>query len=625
MSRPPDRSRETFMTTSISHDDRGRRSRRRAALGVVVAAALTTFGVAVPLQAATAEAKTTVHGTVKAGSKALADVPVGFWSRTGKKLTSTRTSKSGTFTLHVPSGVYGFAYVGTLPTSTTAVFTLGSKHYVRGLIGRSQASGTSYRIYQGHASATASGLAHGKPLHFHLQQAGRLTGQSAHLAGTGDDVGEVQVLRNDADTTYVTDDDSNPAGTFTTKYLVPGTYRLYVLPRPPYLYYKTGTVTVVAGRTKTISFGTTVKAMVHGATIRGHVSSAASGPAALVPIDLLKNGVQVAGARTDANGDFSIPAIEAGTYSLRFAVNPPDDPDDIPDAGPTPPTSDDYLPTTVANVVVDAHRDDVARDITLDTAGHVAGTLSAPGTVVVETDDHTIVRYGSTETPAFDLGGLIPGTHYTVFTRAGADAQTTYRSADFTATSGSVTPSDYVAHPTLTLSGTAAGATGGFVRAAGALIHVGSGATIGKTGHYSMAGLLPAQYDVVASATGRRDGRAAVVTLTTDTTQALAVGVKGATYRARFDSGSALVSQVELEARTAAGDNFSINQISNPSFTELPNAGGLAAGTYHYVKQTPGVPAADGPWWFGPISGSVKLKAGSTTNVGTIALHVHGK
>src|SRR4051812_11871631 len=152
------------MPSRTTHDRRVRSGAAAIAAGALLAALLP----AAPAQAAAAA--TTVHGTVQSGSTRLAGVPVGFWSRAGKRLASATTGSTGAFTLHVPSGVRGFAYAGARPDASRAIFRVGTRSYVRGVIGASQGSTASYRIYQGHTSATAAHLAGGAMLRFTLQK-----------------------------------------------------------------------------------------------------------------------------------------------------------------------------------------------------------------------------------------------------------------------------------------------------------------------------------------------------------------------------------------------------------------------------------------------------------------------
>src|SRR4051794_19893044 len=149
-----------------------------AAIGI---GALLAAASLVPATAAQAASTTTVHGTVQSGATKLAGVPVGFWSRTGHKLAGATTGATGAFTLRVPSGVRGFAYAGARPDATKAIFSLSGKSYVRGIIGASEGATSSYRIYQGHTSATAAGLAGGATLHFKLQKPGRIQVVSGSL------------------------------------------------------------------------------------------------------------------------------------------------------------------------------------------------------------------------------------------------------------------------------------------------------------------------------------------------------------------------------------------------------------------------------------------------------------
>src|SRR4051794_19176352 len=222
------------MPSRTTHDRRVRSGAAAIAAGALLAALLP----AAPAQAATT---TTVHGTVQSGSTRLAGVPVGFWSRTGERLASATTGSTGAFTLHVPSGVRGFAYAGARPDASRAIFSVGTRSYVRGVIGASQGRTASYRIYQGHTSATAAHLAGGATLRFTLQKPGRVKVLGGKYFRTnGDREGGFGVLRLNGG--FLHETSANPStGTAWSQWLVAGHHRVRDFPNPPYLG-RTGSV-----------------------------------------------------------------------------------------------------------------------------------------------------------------------------------------------------------------------------------------------------------------------------------------------------------------------------------------------------------------------------------------------
>ena len=82
------------------------RRRRLLGIGLVLATALAVVGVPTPATAATS---TTVAGVVTAAGKPVAGVPVGFWSRTGHRVMTATTTRSGRFSLRVPARTLGYA------------------------------------------------------------------------------------------------------------------------------------------------------------------------------------------------------------------------------------------------------------------------------------------------------------------------------------------------------------------------------------------------------------------------------------------------------------------------------------------------------------------------------------
>ena len=605
--------------------------RRVAAVGV---GALLAAASVVPGTAAQAASSTTVHGTVQSGAAKLAGVPVGFWSRTGTRLASTTTGAGGAFTLRVPSGIRGFAYAGTRPDAWRhAIFTVGGKAYVRGVIGATQGS-TSYPLYQGHSSATAAGLAGGATLRFRLQKPGRirvLGGDYFH--GAPGARGGIQVLRLNGNMIQGVVAGAT-TGTATSRLLVPGSYRVRLAPQVPYLP-RTVVVTVPGGSTRTIS-----PAFSKGATLSGTLTGPGGAPAVGVRVWVRTGVFSSVSDVTDANGRYSLRSFAAGTHDLRVGYAPPRDPDGDLGPVPTPPTDDNYLPRTVS-FTVDAARHAVTQNLRLQKAGHVTGTVAGSpvdldelqSDVFLETADHRVVRTALVQKDGtYRLGGLRPGVAYTVYVLHGR-----YGAASFTATAGTLTRNIVPDKKALTLSGSAGpAAAGGEVRvtASGGVLfglHRLS-REIGSTGQYTVEGLIPGVYDVdilPAGGSATPISRAITVTLVASTTKTLAVGPKRGAYRVRFMSGSAPIRHIVATARNGAGDIARIGP-SRPDPVGRVEAQDLWPGTYRYVPSSfadsdGNVPAVDGPWWFGAISRTFTIAAGRTTDDGTIALHVRAK
>jgi hypothetical protein len=580
-----------------------------------------------PTTSAAASSTTTVHGTVRSGSSALVGARVGFWSRTGHTIVTATTGTGGAFTLRVPSGIRGFVYAGVKPDATKAVFSVGGRSYVRGIVGATQATATSYRLYQGHASATAANLAGGAALRFDLQKPGRIRvdGRS-YLRSKDGSLGTVELLRLNGGRADLPIPDS--AGVFTSGPLVPGAYKIYSFPVTPYLP-RTIPVTVRAGATTTIS-----PSFLSGATVRGIVTSGGR-PAVGVPVLVVQGASVRRSAVTDSKGHYAMSVLAPGDYGLRIGYNVQPNPVDLePDFDAAPPTSDDFLPTTRV-FSVGAARAPVTVDASVLPAGHVSGTVAGLGgaefgRVWLEDATHAIVRTrgtGPAPARAYRLGGLVPGKTYTVY--SATDSK--YGTATFTAIAGTVRRSVTVNKATLTLRGVAAGAARGTVslNAQGpALPRFGRGGKVDTANHYVVRGLLPAAYTVrvtPADLRVRLASRAQRLTLTASISKDLAAGPRPGVYTARFVSGAAPVTTGNSElggASSAAGGRATFSTGADGR----ARIDTLQPGVYRYQPTWPfAVPAIDGPWWFGAPSGGFTISSGRTTDVGTVALHVHAR
>ena len=601
----------------------------RGRVAAVAIGALLAAASVVPATAAQADASTTVHGTVQAGATKLAGVPVGFWSRTGHRLAGTTTGVGGTFTLHVPSGVRGFAYAGTRPDGGKAIFSVGGRSYVRGVIGASQGRTTSYRIYQGHASATAAGLAGGRTLRFRLQKPGRIVVHGGSLfAGTGDAVGVMQVLRLNGG--FVSEIGAKgPDGVLTTGLLVPGAYRLHYFPQPPYLRRTVG-VTVFPGGSTTLS-----PELVRGATVSGTITSGGA-PVAGVTVTAYQSPAKTGSATTDAAGHYSIGTLAAGRYTLTVGVNNQGDPEDLPEVPSDipPPSSDDYVVRT-STFTVDATHDDRTVDLALQAAGHVTGSVhtAASSRVYVEDATKHVVRVGFVDggTHRFALGGLTPGATYRLYalTSPGNPATATYDAATITAATGTQTRDLTPATPALTLSGHVPHATAGSVQvtAAGPVLpRLGASGTITRSGAYAVHGLIPGVYRVETFANGRLESRPSTLALTASAEHDYARGALAGAYRVRFVSGSAPARRIQASAIDPAGDRVDLDAYR---LNGTATADAVHPGSYSFLATSfrgsngSDVPVADGPWWFGAPDHTFTVRSGATTNDGTIALHVH--
>jgi hypothetical protein len=600
--------------------------RRSRLVAYLAGFALVAAGVGLPAVAASAASTKTYHGTVVSGATKLSDVTVGFWSRTGHKLASTKTTSSGKFTLKVPSGVLGFAYAGPRPDAAGATFIADRLSVVRGIIGASQAAGTSYRIYQGHASATTRNLGNNtSTLKFDLQKTGTLNGSSMFIKEVpqavqlerlnGTPVGAPQPLSSD--------------GSFSIHPRVPGKYKLLVTPIAGYLP-KTVAVTVLAGKATTVALGSFTR----GAVLSGSLTSGGSPLKSAVYVSVLKHNTTtvVAGAESSATGTYSIAGLHAGAYDVVYGRNPAPNPDADPVTPATPVTSNDYLVLT-KKITIDAAHDDVTGNYAVAAAAQVVGTaigVTTATAIYVEQSDASIVRATETDADgAFTIGGLAPGTPYEIF----ADTGTTYGSVATTPTPGANGSLSIYAtsHPALTVTGEAG--KGHFVELTATHDVYAGNQSINTTAStptastYKISGLVPGQYSLINAVPKHLAAAPVIITLTSDTVKNLAAGPANAVFKAAVKSGSAPILTLSGKIKSANAAPIGIGVISKNdgqlATNGLVDNVQLRAGIYHYVAGSFTGPASDGPWWFGAPSGTFKLTAGKTTNVGTLALHVH--
>ncbi len=600
------------------------------AIGVVVVAAALA-----PTVLARADTVTTLDGdAVDTSGEALADVAIGFWSPTDGVLADTETDDGGHFSMNVPAGVDGYVYAGETPDARNAVFTVGRRAYVRGVVGSEAERTPTSPLYQDAQPGVAHSVNAGKSVRFVLSAAGTLRGA---VPATGAAGAVVQLARRDGSVISTLSTDA--VGRFSTGALAPGKYRIIETPASPYLTLHVDAA-VVSGTTSTVAIPDPTR----GAMLTGVVRTATD-VAAGVPVIVTEKSVDVATTVTDAAGRYRVGPFLPGDYSVDFGRYPTAvtaAPGAVTASSSTAPgavttatalgrVSDGVLPATalfsVAAAPAGAPAGDVQLDELLEAAAHIDGRVTgAIGDARVLLEDPTtsaVLRSTTASGGVFSFGGLTPGTPYLVVASDSPDDQAATRIAERTVTPiDTTTVALELARSGETLSGTV-DVTSGTVEAR-ASDQVIRDAAIGTDGTYSLVGLPPAAYTVTVRSAAKVSSRAVAVVVTGPVTQPLTAGPAPAAYKAWFISGGAGLTAVSGTATDTTGDVVTIGpELDAGDIT----VGDLVPGTYTYdAASFLGVaPTVDGPWWFTAPRGSFSLRAGQTTDVGPVILGVTGR
>jgi hypothetical protein len=302
-----------------------------------------------------------------------------------------------------------------------------------------------------------------------------------------------------------------------------------------------------------------------------------------------------------------------------------------PDAGQA---ADEVQPAT-APVRVESTLADVVQNADLAAAGVITGTVpgldgAAASVLAEDRTSHAVLRTAPVSAGGtFRLGGLTAGTTYDLVavTAPSDPSATTWGTTTATATIGgtAAAPADHpsiaVGTPALTLTGTVPGATSGTVTAGDPTLFTRVGA-IDADGTYVVDGLVPGAFRVTVQEPDRTPSAPTAVTLTGSATQDLPRAAQPATYKAWFISGGAGVPRIRGTAVDAAGDVVRFGPSTDDGHVVID---GLPPGMYRYREPTfvGSIAAVDGPWWFGPPTGTFTLRAGATTDVGPVVLHIH--
>jgi hypothetical protein len=145
---------------------------------------------------------------------------------------------------------------------------------------------------------------------------------------------------------------------------------------------------------------------------------------------------------------------------------------------------------------------------------------------------------------------------------------------------------------------------------------------IGADGAYVVNGLVPGAFPVTVSEPDRIPSPPTTVTLSGSADQDLPRAAQPATYKAWFISGGAGVPRITGTAVDTVGHVVRFGPSTDAGHVGIAN---LAPGTYRYRQTTftGTIAAVDGPWWFGPPTGTFTLRAGATTDVGPVVLHIY--
>lgn len=577
---------------------------RKALAAVAIGAVGALVGPA--LSATAASATTTIHGDVHLGSAALAQYRVGFFDPADGSVVIGTTASDGTFSLQVPSDAQGYAFAGSDPSADRAISSYRGRSFVRGVIGLHQPAKVAGVVYPDLAAALPGQLADGGTIHLRLQHSGRVTGAGDLAKGS-----EVSIERRNGAPIGAAAVSST--GTFRTRPLVPGTYRLVFRGTLQQLD-RSRTVTVVADRT----VRTAVPRLVTGGVLHGTVRSAGRAISHPVTVQVSIGGEVVRQATTSPKGTYRFAGLAAGRYTVSFAKNPVRTSDE--DVALNQPTSDTYLPS-IRHATIPKRHGTVRLDPVLAPAGRIAGTApTSTSSIVLEHRDGTVVRAAVLTKAAFTLGGLTTGS-YTLLamTRSGSLARQTVH-----VTTGRTTkaPALVAEGSAPSLEGAVVGGTPstGYVEVQPEPVgYVGPRmfASFDADGRFAVAHAFPGTYPVTVH------GANAAARTTTVTVAAVAShvqvqrGASNGTVAFRLTSGGHQLQGVAGSATDTAGDLASVNsRYAQEYSTEA------ASGTYSFHNRIRtfdldqvSAPADDGPWWFATPDDTFTVAPGATTHV----------
>lgn len=574
--------------------------RLKSVLAVTSAAAL--LGALAPATgstAATAASGGDLHGVVRAAGAAVsAPVTVGWYQPDTGTERTVRTAADGTFSLPLPAAgaryvvFAGLAHASGEPEPQLP-HTLGAYY------------GTNGRAFefQSRTRFTAGSTARA-PLALDLAAATPITGSLPALARrrvylvnrAGDEVGETE---------------TDATGAFRVE-VVPGAYRVEVDGDATYLDYRSPVLTVRDGVPRVLTVALRV-----GAVVTGVVRSDGR------PVAGVRVTTNAAGAdstTTAADGTYRLSALRPGTHRIRFS------------AIGTAEEHTAYVPV-VQEVTGLALGSTTRVDASVRRGARIVGSFAAGSrakryTVLISpAAGGTVTGYfgtaqaTSSKNPVV-VSGLTPGAY---LLRVVAQDGATYARrlvtvrAGATARLGTLRPT----LRTLTMSGSVGTGTG-VVAALNRNGWTGGFATV-SSGRYRVSGLIPGVYSVVSRA-GTRVAATTTVTLARSIRRDLPVGTRPGTLRGRVQvNGVDLVEGSLLTGEGADGVPSLLGRLDS-EITRGVLRGSGAAGRHEILAldlwDRPF--QANSPYSLTWPAGWVTLRAGRTTDVGTVQLDLEG-
>ena len=573
-----------------------------------VAIALALVGAfAAPASAAQA-ASATVSGTVEYEGTPIRGVVVGWFKpSTGTFKTATSGSDGG-YSLELPGSGQKYVLFANLDMTNTKQ-TRVKKNYVGVFYGDGDERDFAYQTVDPYtASATADAV------DIELAKPGSIFGTDYHLKNQPV---ELQTLGG-----TTVDSSIDDQGNMDFSNLVPGKYRVVTNIDYDYGYGVTDEVlTVESGEDTRFDAG-----VFSGGYISGTATNSSGKPAAGVEVTLTptfsgSDPDHTTTDVTDSKGKYSFRHLHGSSYDVTFSRAGNTSNQKTGDRG--------YLAET-EEITGITETSKIVHDVTLATGGRVRGEFASTSkdsenTITLLNANGTVINgdYYYPVDGKFTFGSLKSGRYTAYFTN---HVGSKYEKKSFTVTAGKTTDLGTIKRTSkgVSLSGTVSNFDPAFASYYSSVQATKVGgpnyyAYIDKHGKYSLKGLVPGTYTVRVFVEGRED-KGYTVSVTSNTNKTLAVGTKWGTVKAKLTVDGSVIPKGVLSLGERY--NFWSGQFSKGAWSIT-----APAGSYGRIGwfSTTAVFQGKSPYWLTLPDDTlpVTIKAGTTKDLGTIALAAH--